>query len=64
MWWNLLNKRKIALFYAITSEETAKIYQEFMKKDEIFIPKKFKEKITPQYTEEPKKSKPTLPSWN
>ena len=43
------------LFDAIKNEETAKIYKEFMKKDEIFIPRKFKEKITPQDMEEQKK---------
>ncbi len=32
----------------------AKIYKEFMKKDKIFIPRKFKEKITPQDIEEQK----------
>ena len=60
MWGNLLNQRKIALFNAIKSEETTKIYKEFMKKDEIFIPRKFKEKITPQDTEEQKKIKANL----
>ena len=51
MWRNLLNQRKIPFFNAIKSEETTKIYQEFMKRDEIFIPRKFKDKITPQDTE-------------
>ena len=59
MWENLLNQRKIAFFNAIKSEETAKIYKEFVKKNEISIPRKFKEKITPQDTEE-KKNKANL----
>ena len=33
MWGNLLNQRKIVFFNAIKSEETAKTYKEFMKKD-------------------------------
>ena len=57
MWGNLLNQPKIAFFNAIKSEETEKIVKEFTKKDEIFIPKKFKEKITPQDSEEQKKMK-------
>ena len=65
MWGNLLNQRKITFFNAIKSGEIAKIYMELMKKDEIFIPRKFLEKITPQDTEaQKKKSKPTLISWN
>ena len=44
---NLLIQRKIFFFYAIKREETAKIYMEFMKKDEIFIPRKFQEKNNP-----------------
>ena len=55
MWGNLLTQRKIVFFNALKSEETAKIYKEFMKRDEIFIPRKFKEKITPQDTEEQEK---------
>ena len=55
MWGNLLNQRKITFFNAIKSEETAEIYKEFMKKNEIFIPRKPKEKITPQDTKEKKK---------
>ena len=38
----------------------AKIYKEFMETDKIFIPRKFKEKITPQDTEEQKKVKDKL----
>ena len=57
MWWNILNQGKMAFFNAIKNEETAKIYKEFMKKDEIFIPRISKEKITPQDTEEQKKIK-------
>ena len=33
MWGNLLNQQKIAFLNAIKSEETAKIYEEFMKKE-------------------------------
>ena len=54
VWGNLLNQRKIAVFNAIKSEEIAKIYKEFMRKDETFFPRKFKEKITPQDSEEKK----------
>ena len=57
MWGNPLNQQKIAFYNAIKSEETAKIYNEFMKKDEIFIPRKFQEKINPQDTEEQEKKK-------
>ena len=60
MWGNLLNQRKIVFFNAIKIEEIAKIYKEFMKKYEIFIPRKFKEKITPQDAEELKKTKTNL----
>ena len=60
MWGILLNQRKESLLNAIKSEKTAKIYKEFMKKDEIFISWKFKEKITPQDTEEQKKIKANL----
>ena len=49
--------KKNSLFNAIKSEEIVKTDMEFMKKDEIFIPRKFKEKITPQDTEEQKKVK-------
>ena len=35
------------LFNAIKSEEKAKIYMEFMKKDEILIPRKLQEKNNP-----------------
>ena len=60
MWGNLLNQRKKAFFNAIKSEETVKIYKDLMKRDEIFIPRKLKEKITPQYAEEQKKIKANL----
>ena len=60
MWKNLLNQQKIAFINAIKSEETAKILEEFMKKDEIFIPRKLKEKITPQNTKEQKIIKANL----
>ena len=56
---NLLNRRKIDFLNAIKTEETAKIYKGFIKKDEIFIPGKFKEK-TPQDKEEQKKIKAKL----
>ena len=60
MWGNPLNQRKITFFHAIKSEETAKIYNEFMKKDKIFILRKFQEKINPQDTEEQNKIKTKL----
>ena len=44
IWENLLNQRKIDFFNAIKSEETAKTYKGFNKKDDIFISRKFKEK--------------------
>ena len=40
MWGNLLNQQKITISNAIKSEETVKIYKEFMKKVEIFISRK------------------------
>ena len=60
MWGNLLNQRKIAFFNAIKSEEIVKIDTEFMKKDEIFTPRKCQDKISPQDTEEQKKIKANL----
>ena len=44
MWGNLVNQRKIPFFNVIKSEEMPEIYKEFMKINEIFIPKKFMKK--------------------
>ena len=60
MWRSLLNERKIKMFNAIKSKETAKIYKEFIERENIFIPRKFCEKSTPQDTEEQKKIKSKL----
>ena len=46
----------ITFFNTIKSKEMAKIFKEFMKKDEIFISRNFKEKITSEDTEKWKKS--------
>ena len=54
MWGNLLNQWKIAFFNAIKSKETSTIYKYFIGINEIFVPKKFKEKITPQDAKEQK----------
>ena len=42
---NLLDQRKIAFFNSIKSKEMTEIYKEFMQMKQIFIPKKFTEKI-------------------
>ena len=60
MWGNLLDQQKLAFFNHIKSEETTKIYKKLLKKDEIFIPRKLKEKITPPDIEEQKKIKAKL----
>lgn len=60
MWNNLLNRRKLAYFNAIKNKETAKIYKSFIEMEEIFIPRKFREKINSQDTEKQKQIKNTL----
>ena len=56
MWGNLHDQRKIAFFNAIKSEETAQIYKEYLKMDEIFISNKFKEKNNTRHRRIGKKS--------
>ena len=50
-WRALLNDRKMNFYNAIKSAETASIYRNFLKMEEAYIPKKFREKTTPQDTE-------------
>ena len=50
-WRTLLNDRKMNFYNAIKSAETALVYKNFLKMEEIYIPKKFREKTTPQDTE-------------
>ena len=60
MWRNLLNKRKIAFFNAIKSQGTSEIYKEFLQQCPVFIPRKFRERITAQDTEQQKEIKRNL----
>ena len=60
MWKNLLNKRKLAFYNAIKSKETARIYNNFLEMEQIYIPRKIREKTTPQDTEEQKNIKMDL----
>jgi hypothetical protein len=50
-WRALLNDRKMNFYNAIKSAETASIYRNFLKMEEAYIPKKFREKTTPHDTE-------------
>ena len=58
MWGNLLNQRKIVFFDAIKSQEMATIYKDFMKINEIFVLRKFKEKYLKRNTKNQNKAKP------
>ena len=60
MWRNLLNKRKIAFYNAIKSKGMADIYEGFYEREEKYIPQKFREHITAQYTEHQKRIKHDL----
>ena len=57
MWGNPLNQKNIALFKAIKSKEISAIYKEFIGMKEMFISRKFKEKVKAQDTKEPKNNK-------
>ena len=52
MWKTLLNNRKINFYNALKSTETAKVYNSFLEMEEIYIPRKFRERTTHQDTEE------------
>ena len=52
MWKTLLNNRKMNFYNAIKSTETAKTYNTFLEMEEIYIPRKFREKTTKQDSEE------------
>ena len=51
MWKNLLNQRKLAFYNTIKNKEFINAYKNFLTQENIFIPKKFREKITPQDTD-------------
>ena len=59
-WRSTLNERKLAYFNAIKNREMAKIYENFLKQNEIYIPRKMREKITPHDSEQQKNIKMEL----
>lgn len=60
MWRSSLNRRKIIYYNAIRSNTVATIYNSFLSSEEIFIPKKFREKVTKQDSQEQMKIKKEL----
>lgn len=56
-WKTLIKKRKMAYYRAVKCSDTALTYRAFLTMEEQFIPNKFREKVTPQDTEEQKKIK-------
>lgn len=59
--WNIfLKQRKMAFYHAVKCSDTAATYKTFLTMEDQFIPYKFREKITPQDTEEQVKIKKAL----
>ena len=50
-WSNIKNKRKMAYYSALRASSIATIYETFLGKDDIFIPRKFQQKPTPNESE-------------
>ena len=60
MWRNLLNQRKLAYYNAIKCRGLSERFREFYEQEEMYIPKKFREKITQQDTETQRRIKMDL----